>query len=54
VAGTDATSGSTLNRVDTKFDSQPAMQLFIRYWSGSTNPTNTVDHTGGSTDPKSN
>jgi hypothetical protein len=33
VEDTQSTPGSTLNRVDTKFDTEPAMSLFIRYYS---------------------
>ena len=34
VEDTQATSGGTLNRVETKFDAEPVVSLFIRYYSG--------------------
>ncbi len=36
VADTEATSGSTLNRLDKHFDSQPVLSLTVRYYSGPT------------------
>ena len=42
VQDSESTSGSSLNRVDSKLDTQPALSLFIRYWSApaaATNPT---------------
>jgi hypothetical protein len=40
VQDTEATSGSSLNRVDSKLDSQPAVSLFIRYWTAPATTTN--------------
>jgi hypothetical protein len=40
VQDTEATSGSCLNRVNSKLDSQPAVSLFIRYWTAPATTTN--------------
>jgi hypothetical protein len=42
VQDTEAKAGGSLNRVESKLDTQPAMSLFIRYWTApatSPNPT---------------
>jgi hypothetical protein len=40
VADLQSTTGGTLNRVDTKLDPEPAMSLFIRYYSAPPTPGN--------------
>jgi hypothetical protein len=40
VQDTQATAGSNLNRIDSKLDTQPAMSLFIRYWTAPVTYTN--------------
>jgi hypothetical protein len=34
----ERTEGAGINKVETKFDPQPAMSLFIRYWTTPLNP----------------
>jgi hypothetical protein len=46
VQDTQATSGGNLNRVDSKLDSQPAMSLFIRYWTAPATTTATTTTPG--------
>jgi hypothetical protein len=40
VQESQASSGSNLNRVEAKLDTQPAMSLFIRYWTAPTTASN--------------
>jgi hypothetical protein len=44
VEDTQSSTGSTLNRMDTAFDPQPVVSLFIRYYTGAT-PTTTAPTT---------
>jgi hypothetical protein len=54
VEGTQSSTGSTINRLDTQFDPQPTVSLSIRYYSGPTPATLSDSITGvskASTEP---